>query len=102
MMERMVDSTDHRSYGFAGAKFPFFASARPHWLVCSPNSFPKKAASSPAHLKLEKGKVGFEFVEKAPRVKKTPTKKAAVKAETYRRSRQTAGAFRGAASRRLT
>jgi len=36
-----------------------------------------------AHLKLEKSKVGFEFAERAPRAKKTTTRKAApAKAQT--------------------
>jgi hypothetical protein len=30
-----------------------------------------------AHLKLEKGKVGFEFAERAPKAKKPATRKAA-------------------------
>src|SRR5205807_6731432 len=83
-------------------KVPVFRFRSPPLARLLPKFISKKGHPFSAHLKLEKGKVGFEFVEKAPRVKKTPTKKAAVKAETYRRSRQTAGAFRGAASRRLT
>jgi DNA topoisomerase-3 len=31
-----------------------------------------------AHLRLEKGKVGFEFAEKAPKINKAATRKAAV------------------------
>jgi hypothetical protein len=38
----------------------------------------KKGRAFSAHLKLDNGKVGFEFAEKKPRVKKiTPAKKTA-------------------------
>ena len=43
-----------------------------------PKFISKKGRPFSAHLKLEKGKVGFEFAERAPKTKKTPTKKAAV------------------------
>jgi hypothetical protein len=43
-----------------------------------PKFISKKGRPFSAHLKLEKGKVGFEFAEKAPRVKKAPGRKAAV------------------------
>src|SRR5213592_1140043 len=43
-----------------------------------PKFISKKGRPFSAHLKLEKGKVGFEFAEKAPKTKKTPERKAAV------------------------
>jgi DNA topoisomerase-3 len=43
-----------------------------------PKFISKKGRPFSAHLKLEKGKVGFEFAERAPKAKKAPTKKAAV------------------------
>jgi DNA topoisomerase-3 len=47
-----------------------------------PKFISKKGRPFSAHLKLEKGKVGFEFAEKAPRTKKSPAKRApAAKAE---------------------
>ena len=45
-----------------------------------PKFISKKGRSFSAHLKLDKGKVGFEFAETAPKAKKTPTRKTAAKA----------------------
>ena len=42
-----------------------------------PKFISKKGRPFSAHLKLEKGKVGFEFAEKAPRAKKSTTRKSA-------------------------
>lgn len=42
-----------------------------------PKFISKKGRAFSAHLKLEKGKVGFEFAQKTPRTKKTGTRKAA-------------------------
>lgn len=47
-----------------------------------PKFISKKGRPFSAHLKLDKGKVGFEFAERAPKtkkaaVKKTPAAKAA-------------------------
>jgi DNA topoisomerase-3 len=42
-----------------------------------PKFISKKGRPFSAHLKLENGKVGFEFAEKAPRTKKAPARKAA-------------------------
>jgi DNA topoisomerase III len=48
-----------------------------------PKFISKKGRPFSAHLKLEKGKVGFEFAERAPKAKKTATRKAsAAKAAT--------------------
>ncbi len=47
-----------------------------------PKFISKKGRAFSAHLKLDKGKVGFEFAEKAPRAKKASTKKAAAEAAT--------------------
>jgi DNA topoisomerase-3 len=46
-----------------------------------PKFISKKGRPFSAHLKLEKGKVGFEFAERAPRAKKTSTRKTSA-AET--------------------
>jgi DNA topoisomerase-3 len=46
-----------------------------------PKFISKKGRPFSAHLKLDKGKVGFEFAEKAPKTKKPPVRKAVV-AET--------------------
>ena len=43
-----------------------------------PKFISKKGRPFSAHLKLDKGKIGFEFAEKVPRAKKTPARKAAV------------------------
>jgi DNA topoisomerase-3 len=43
-----------------------------------PKFISKKGRPFSAHLKLEKGKVGFEFAERAPKTKKAPTRKAVV------------------------
>jgi DNA topoisomerase III len=43
-----------------------------------PKFISKKGRPFSAHLKLDKGKVGFEFAEKTPRAKKTSARKAAV------------------------
>src|SRR2546423_2037 len=43
-----------------------------------PTIISKKGRPFSAHLKLEKGKVGFEFAEKAPKAKKAPARKIAV------------------------
>ena len=43
-----------------------------------PKFISKKGRPFSAHLKLENGKVGFEFAEKAPKPKKPPVRKAAV------------------------
>jgi DNA topoisomerase-3 len=42
-----------------------------------PKFISKKGRPFSAHLKLEKGKVGFEFAERAPKAKKTPARRAA-------------------------
>jgi DNA topoisomerase-3 len=46
-----------------------------------PKFISKKGRPFSAHLKLEKGKVGFEFAERAPKAKKAPAKKAAAAAK---------------------
>src|SRR5207253_7170968 len=43
-----------------------------------PKFISKKGRPFSAHLKLENGKVGFEFAERAPKTKKTPVRKTAV------------------------
>jgi DNA topoisomerase-3 len=43
-----------------------------------PKFISKKGRPFSAHLKLENGKVGFEFAEKAARPKKTSTRRAAL------------------------
>ena len=43
-----------------------------------PKFISKKGRPFSAHLKLEKGKVGFEFATKAPKAKKAPARKTAV------------------------
>jgi DNA topoisomerase-3 len=47
-----------------------------------PKFISKKGRPFSAHLKLEKGKVGFEFAEKAPRAKKTIGRKAKVESQS--------------------
>jgi DNA topoisomerase-3 len=42
-----------------------------------PKFISKKGRPFSAHLKLDKGKVGFEFAERAPKPKKAPARKAA-------------------------
>jgi len=43
-----------------------------------PKFISKKGRAFSAHLKLEKGKVGFEFAERAPKAKKSVARKPAV------------------------
>lgn len=43
-----------------------------------PKFISKKGRPFSAHLKLEKGKIGFEFAEKVPKAKKSPVRAAAV------------------------